>query len=428
TTTGSTTIDSVFSTAVKARGAWSNAYFRCLSQGLPYRNDWNSMIQEAVSGTLTYGHGWSMSRNIIINGMNSTSTNEDMEGYISNFTYIRQAYLVIENIDKVKDMTGEEKAVVKAEMKALIAYRYAQMLIMYGGVPIISGSLNADGDLALPRKPAKDVLDSVVNWCDQAIAVLPSVWEDTWKGRMTKSAALAIKSKVLLYAARPLFNSAAPYLGFAGNNELICFGSADANRWNTAAAAAEALITEAETNGGAFIINTGNPIEDYGVATSRPGNAEVLLAFKLANTSGDNGDWNTYPMTAWYYPRINGTNVAAAAFTCTYSHLINYYKQDGTEQTWPAQNVMTPFSDYLARMNEMEPRFKADFKPYQMAAWNNPGDNNWNATSVGLGYSNGAATSVKFYYKAGTRRWFEFPVFRLAAAYLSAAEAYNEMG
>jgi hypothetical protein len=111
------------------------------------------------------------------------------------------------------------------------------------------------------------------------------------------------------------------------------------------------------------------------------------------------------------------------------SHLENYYKKDGTDQTWPASGVMTAFSDYTARMNEMEPRFQADFFPFQAAySPNNPGDGNWSNTAIGFGYSNGAARSVKFYYKAGSRKWFEFPLFRLASAYLSAAEAYNEMG
>ena len=53
---------------------------------------------------------------------NANSTNTDMDGYNNNFPSIRQCYLVKENIDKVKDMSADEKAVVKAEMQALIAY------------------------------------------------------------------------------------------------------------------------------------------------------------------------------------------------------------------------------------------------------------------------------------------------------------------
>lgn len=419
-----TTVDSIFSTAIKAQGAWTNAYKGCLSQGLPYRNDWNAMIQENLSGGLSYGQAWTISRNIVLNGLNSTSSNEDMEGYNSNFTYIRQAYLVIENIDKVKDLTAEEKAGIKAEMKALIAYRYGQMFIMYGGVPIVSSSLLATDDLAIPRAPAKNVLDSIVSWCDQAAAVLPSVREDNWSGRMTKAGALAIKAKALLYAARPLFNTATPYLDFGENNNLICLGNADASRWNAAAAAADAEITEAEA-AGISIINTGNPLDDYGRATATPGNKEVILAFKSINTYGGGGDnWSELPMNAFYNPRY----WQAQANVLTTGQAENYYKADGTNQTWPAVGAITPFADYTAKMNQMEARFKVSFQPYQMDSWANPGDNTWLNTNIGNGPGYGVARSVKFYYLAGNRYWFEFPIFRLASAYLSAAEAYNEMG
>lgn len=421
----STIVDSVFSTAIKAQGAWANAYSYCLSQGLPYNKDhWNAMIQENMTGGLTYGQPWTIAQGIIITGLNANGTSEDMDGYNSNFTYIRQAYLVKENIDKVRDMTDADKAVVKAEMQALIAYRYGQMLIMYGGVPILSRSLVSSENLALPRGSIKSVVDSIVSWCDKAVPVLPSVWPATWQGRMTKAAALAIKSKALLYAARPLFNSATPYLNIGENNNLICLGNYDANRWNIAATAAEAEITEAETNGGATIINTGNPIDDYGTATSVPGNSEVLLAYKPVNTTGDGSGWNTWQMIAFYNPHFN----EATANVLTTSHLEDYYKQDGSNQTWPGVGAVTAFSDYTAKMNTMEARYKADFIPFQMDSWNNAGNSNWNNTSIGLGYGYGVARSVKFYYKAGSRKWFEFPIFRLASAYLSAAEAYNEMG
>ena len=420
-----TTIDSVFTTEIKARGAIANAYRNNLMQGLPARNDWNALIQANLSGELTYGQPWTPSNEILKNGLSATGPTEDMAGYGSNFAPIRQAYQVKENIDKVTDMSAADKAIVKGEMMALIAYRYEQMLIMYGGVPLVSKSYDPNEDLALQRSSVKAVLDSVVSWCDQAISVLPSTWPATWSGRMTKSIALAIKSKALLYAARPLFNSATPYLNLGTNNPLISLGNYDAGRWQAAAATAEALITEAESDGGHRIINTNNPLDDYGTATSTPGNAEVLLAYKFVNTSGDANGWNIWPMNAFYNPRVHWE---AQANVLTTNFLENYYKQDGTNQSWPAINEVRNFADYTTRMNQMEARFKASFMAYEMSAWNNPGDANWNNTNVGNGPGYGNARSVKFFYKAGTRRWFEFPIFRLAAAYLSAAEAYNEAG
>lgn len=409
----STTVDSVFSTTIKAQSAIANAYQRALCQGLPYQWFWNSMVQDNISGALTYGFGWTWGNGIAIStGLTASGNIEDMDGYAFNFTAIRQAYLVKENIDKVTDMSAVDKAIVKAEMQALVAYRYEQMFIMYGGVPILSKSLSVTDDLNIPRAPLTEVLDSITAWCDAAAAVLPSQWTATFTGRMTKAAALSIKAKALLYASRPLFNTGTPYLDMGANNGLICLGNSDPARWQQAATAAEAGIQEAETNGAAKIINTGNPLDDYGTATSTPSNAEVLLAFK----------YQTGSMNTFYNPH----NWQAYGNGLTTNYLEFYYKADGGNQSWPTAS--TDFSDYLTKMNQMEARFKVSFKAWQMDCWNNPNDNSWSNQSIFQWQMNACAIPVKFYYKAGTRTWFEFPIFRLAALYLSAAEAYNEMG
>jgi len=420
-----TTVDSVFSTTVKAQGAIANAYYDCLSQGLPFTNVWNAQIQENLSGGMNYGYAWTIAEGIMLNGLAAANTSEDMDGYGQNFTYIRQAWLVYNNIDKVKDMSDGDKATVKGEMQALIAYRYEQMFIMYGGVPIVNRALLPTDSLTIGRAPLAEVLDSVVSWCDQAIAVLPSAWPAAWTGRMTKTAALAIKAKALLYAARPLFNSATPYLGLGASNNLICLGSADASRWQTALNASEAEITEATTNGGLTIINTGNPSDDYGTATGVPSNPEVILAWKnINNTLFDAGNWNNLPMNAFYNTRV----WEAQGNVLMSNQLENYYKSDGTDQTWPSIGAVTAFSDYTTRMNQMEPRFQITCQPWEQDAKSNPGDVNWTNAATFGGQGFGCARVTKFYYKASGRAWFEFPLFRLASAYLSSAEAYNELG
>lgn len=423
--TNTTNLDSVFSTTSNAMSAISQAYSSSLTQGITYQGAWaiwNAMIQANLSGELTYGFDWTISQSMILNGYTANGSGEDMDGYDYNFTAIRQDYLVKENIDKVKDMSDADKQVVKAEMQALIAYRYEQMFIIYGGVPIVSKSFEPSDDLAVPRAPLSAVLDSIVSWCDQSASVLPSKWPSTYQGRMTKSAALAIKAKALIYAARPLFNTGTPYLGFGSNADLICLGSADPTRWQTALDASEAVIKEAEGSGALHIINTGNPLADYGTATSTPGNAEVILAYKNDNGSSDaNGNG---PMACFY----DFHDWQSYGNGLTYNFLTNYYKQDGTDQSWPGLTAKTNFSDYLTKMGQMEARFQADFKPWQMDCANNPGDNFWSNASTWQWGTTDCALVTKFYYKAGTRSWFEFPIFRLAAYYLTSAEAYNELG
>ncbi len=429
--------DSVFASSQKALNAIAGAYDACLKQGMNWRSDLFHYRDEYLAGDQAFWDAGNVSGIVKGGGMSAAGVGigQDPDGYAANFSPIRQAYVVKENIDKVPDMSAQEKASVKAEMQVLIAYRYTQMFITYGGVPVISGafSLGAINDipsLTIPRTPLAGVVDTIVKWCDESLAALPSVWETNQLGRITKAAALAIKAKALIYAARPLFNSAVPYLDLGENNNLICLGSdASPNRWEVALNANEALITEAENNGGLHIISTGNPLADYGTATSTPSNKEVILAYKQQSSDGSEG-FNPFTTYCVWSGALGGGNWQAAGSKLSSSLLDKYYKADGTDQDWPELNEVRPFDDYKARFAQMEPRFLADWIGWEMGpAANNPGDLNWSIEHTYKDVNHfGAGQPAKFYYRAGSRRWFDFPIFRLASAYLASAEAYNEMG
>ena len=66
---------------------------------------------------------------------------------------------------------------------------------------------------------------------------------------------------------------------------------------------------------------------------------------------------------------------------------------------------------------------------------NNPNDDYWSSLVISsaeawVAYAQTEASGrpVKFYYHAGKRSWFDFPIYRLAEFYLNAAECYNELG
>ena len=181
-------------------------------------------------------------------------------------------------------MSDADKAVIKAEITALIAYRYMGMFYRFGGVPIVTRSFEASDDLSQGRTTLEETLQHIIDLCDEAYAGLPAKWDAANNGRMTQGAVLAIKARALQFAARPLFNSATPYLDNGDLNNLICFGNADKERWKDAIDANEAVLTWASANGVA-LINTGNPFVDYATATSTPANKEIILAFKNNSTA-----------------------------------------------------------------------------------------------------------------------------------------------
>jgi flagellar basal body rod protein FlgC len=171
------------------------------------------------------------------------------------YTGIRRVNLLLENIDQVDLETYElnplpemqieyQQRVAdlerwKYEMRVLRAYFYFELLKRYGGVPIITKTLTLEDDFeSIPRNTIEEVVDFIVSECDEAASKLNTypgraANDANALGRMTKGAALAVKSRTLLYAASPLF--LAP-------EDLSDAKPGNAEKWQLAAEAAKAVI------------------------------------------------------------------------------------------------------------------------------------------------------------------------------------------
>ena len=455
-TTGTVDRDAVFSTKKNAEAALMSCYSNALIHGLPGGLGYTHGTLGAISGEINRGASWHgtyfiAQQGLSVNGAGSDATDATngssagSENWAKNWSVIRQCYIVKENIDLVADMSQEEKDMIKAEVTALIAYRYMGMFYRYGGVPIVTRSFEASDDLSAGRATLEETLQHIIDLCDEAYLGLPAKQKAEYTGRMTQGVVLAIKARALMFAARPLFNSATPYLDNGEHNNLICFGTANKERWNDAIEANEAVLTWAAANGAA-LINTGDPFVDYATATSTPANKEIILAFKNNSTAQD---YSTYVFlynnssAYWTWNRFDNGESGVLS-----NHIRNYYKNDGSEMNWPTIGNQTPRTgaEWIENIANLEPRALADIKFAGHDAANNPGDTKW--TNLGWGrngydgkkgagdtFPNSVGGSdkgqlsgerIKFYYKAGSRIWFEFPLFRLAETYLNLAEAYNE--
>ena len=113
-----------------------------------------------------------------------------------------------------------------AEAHVARAYYYGELIKMYGGVPIIED--NSIGN-RVSRSSYDECVDYIVSEIDSWKDQLSKSWKDnaTYEGRLTYGAALAIKSRVLLYAASPLHNP-----------------SGEWEKWDRAARAAAELLSD----------------------------------------------------------------------------------------------------------------------------------------------------------------------------------------
>lgn len=128
---------------------------------------------------------------------------------------IRQCYMFLEALDKVNNVDVSEEIIrtYRAEANFLIAYYHFLSLRFYGPTMIIRGVIAQD--TSIEEFPERSSYDEVVQFIsdklDEAIPNLPDSWAGQDYGRATRLTALALKSRMYLYAASPLFN---------GNSEM----------------------------------------------------------------------------------------------------------------------------------------------------------------------------------------------------------------
>jgi hypothetical protein len=159
------------------------------------------------------------------------------------YKFIRAANIFFEKIDNVPFDNVADKNRLKGEVYFLRAYLYHNLVSMYGGVPIITKAYTLTDDFNAPRESFENSIKFITGQLDSAAALLPLSYGANDKGRATKGAALALKSRVLLYAASDLYNTNGAWAGGYAHKELIGYTSGDRNaRWQAAKDAAKAVM------------------------------------------------------------------------------------------------------------------------------------------------------------------------------------------
>ncbi|MCS3798742.1 RagB/SusD family nutrient uptake outer membrane protein [Niastella sp. OAS944] len=130
------------------------------------------------------------------------------------YTRIRFCNFLIEKVNAgvAQALTEDFRKTAKGQMYFLRGLQYFDLVRVYGGVPLVLTVQNASNDdetIKLPRAKTSEVFDQIAMDFDSAAALLPAVWANsgTNYGRFTSGAALAMKSRALLTAASPLFNT-----------------------------------------------------------------------------------------------------------------------------------------------------------------------------------------------------------------------------
>ena len=172
--------------------------------------------------------------------------------YASMYQRIRACNLAIENLTSgetaITDVTTNET--LRGQAYFLRAYYYHQLVRYYGGVPLITKHYELNDTFSIARSSFSDCVDFIVKDCDSAAALLAD--KTMSPGQASGIAALALKSRILLYAASDLHVAAnlQSLSGFGDQDpnfkidQLAYTSGSQQDRWEKAKAAALEVINK----------------------------------------------------------------------------------------------------------------------------------------------------------------------------------------
>lgn len=353
--------DATYWTSEDNATMWINYAYRSLPGANDYRFD--SMSDDCV------GAG-----DLISQGLHEP--NSSLVSIKWNYSTIRHCFELLENVDKISDLTTEGKNKLTGQARFMIAFQYFEMITLYRDIPFFDKLLPLS-ESDLPKTDKSIILEYILSQLDMAINELPLTWPSSNAGRATKGAALALKARVLLYN----------------------------NRWDEAAIAAKQVM-------------------DLGVYELHPNYNEVFL------TSFNNKTKEV----------ILAHQYAKDLYTHTLCFAYGYYTIGGTSSSLPLPELVnsyeckdglpiseSPLYDPLNPWDNRDPRFHMSFiVPFESIGGqkydpvNNKDDKNAARTYVYF------RKYISDMYSQQRTLWVNWNILRYADVLLMYAEAKNE--
>ncbi len=439
----------------------------------------NSPTYQNNNHAFALARGGQTSNNPLLNSWNGFNNGAQGGSAKRLFAGIRSCNIFLENVSdrsKVPDLDIDRRVRWLGEVEFLKAYYHYYLLRMYGPVPIINTNTPIDADVEtnyVTRQPVDSVVNYISNLLDASIKKLPNQVQIPSRelGRVTKPIALALKAKLWLLAASPLFNGNPDYVNFTDNDGVKLFNpDFDLTKWEKARDAAKEAIDAAHS-----VSHQLNEFEDNALtlsetiktklsirqAVSEPWNDEVIWGnsnsyFESWNQNlcqavltGDIGNNRLTVPGAWGIPikiakmfyTSNGVPIEEDK-TLDFSNI----EELRTATAEEGLNIKEGYT--TSRLNfDRENRFYADLgfdggiwykrdagsdetKYYAQTKYNDiggiPSNSAWNET----GYYAKKLVNWEFQFTDETNTFYQrypWPEIRLAELYLMYAEALNEV-
>lgn len=351
------------------------------------------------------------------NGNWSPFSNPD-DQWVHYYTGIRRTNLFLEKADQVNldnfklnpatqleyQHRLDDLKRWKHEARFLRACFYFELVKRYAGVPLITATLSPDENLGtIPRSSLAECIAFIVSECDAAAGGLNlfpgrEPGDANASGRITKGAALTLKSRVLLYAASPLYLEP----GDIGDAR-----PADPAKWRLAADAAKAVID----------LGTYSLLGNYTGLYNSISNSELILARRHA--AGNDFERAHYPVG--YDQGQSGTTPS--------QNLVDAYQTiEGKFITDPGSGYdpQNPYANRDPRLLQTVIVNNSPWKDRVVEAWTGGRDGKGVAVATKTGYYLKKHVVENLNLLTNSTAVHAWPLFRLAEIYLNYAEGLNE--
>ena len=287
----------------------------------------------------------------------------------SLFNALRDCNIFLDNLVAVPGLDEEERIRWLDEVKVLKAFYHFWLMQMYGPIPIVDTNIPVSApstETNVYRASIDEVVTYLTELLDEVIVAdnLPGLinYVYTEQGRITMPIAKALKAKILMLSASPIFNGNTDFSSLIDNqgNSLVN-QSYDPQKWVLAKDALLDAIESAEANGHSlYQFNQQLPIIggisdqitqelSLRAAITEPFNSEIIWAFSA--------DW-TGELQQWCQPRWTADHSALFGYTKkshapTLNMVETFYTRNGVpideDISWEYGNrfdvVQTPILD-----------------------------------------------------------------------------------
>lgn len=279
---------------------------------------------------------------------------------------IRACNLALKNLETPKFNNANKIAErLKGEALFMRAYYYHQLVRYFGGVPLVDRPYAlGEADYLAPRNTMEECINFIVKDCDQSATLLNGI--TLANGRASKAAALALKSRILLYAASDLYDAntakaKSTAMAAFGKPEVLSISSGSrAERWTKAKAAAKAVL---DLTGYGVALNLSAPVSKeegttnyMNISLSRNGGEKDLIfaRYFINAKQEDGGRQGLFNGPNGYHNWAGNTPIQR--------FVDDYEMMDGTKFDWSKpEQASSPYAN-------RDPRFYASLL-YDGAPW-----------------------------------------------------------